>query len=112
MLIHYWGLWGCGGEVCYESEAACAVKFLVVLKVKFYFRKIKDRFLAFTFAVAKISSCVSRISSAKWISLAFMRISLHASALVGYSGERYKDKILNAPSFRPNEVRGEISCYH
>ena len=21
-------------------------------------------------------------------------------------------KILNAPSFRPNEVRGEISCYH
>ena len=33
-------------EVRYASEVAYAVKFLVSLKVKFYFRKIKDRFLA------------------------------------------------------------------
>ena len=125
---------GYSGEVRYASEVAYAVKFLVSLKVKFYFRKIKDKvfsqspsllrrqpplqgsphkaqILTFTFAIAKISSCASRISSAKRISLAFMRISLHASALVGYSGVRYKDKILNAPSFRPNAVRGEISYY-
>ena len=82
------------GEVRYASEVAYAVKFLVSLKVKFYFRKIKDRFLAFTFAVAKIPSCVSRISSAKWISLAFMRISLHASALAGALGKGHKDKKL------------------
>ena len=29
-------------EVRYASEVAYAVKFLVLLKVKFYFRKIKD----------------------------------------------------------------------
>ena len=35
---------GYSGEVRYASEVAYAVKFLVSLKVKFYFRKIKDGF--------------------------------------------------------------------
>ena len=36
------GVVGYLSEVRYASEVDCAVKFLVLLKVKFYFRKIKD----------------------------------------------------------------------
>ena len=74
------GLFGCGcgwvrwvlrGEVRYASEVACAVKFLVSLKVKFYFRKIKDERRSLRGRVSYNSSLVgaTEIRSARFRSV-------------------------------------------